>query len=69
MTTGSGGTRTYLKSYEVDAQGRRFEIALDGNFVGQFNDGNLLFDAAPVPSYLGDAEHDETSHDTQLPSS
>uniref|UniRef100_UPI000B1F4C73 calcium-binding protein n=1 Tax=Azotobacter vinelandii TaxID=354 RepID=UPI000B1F4C73 len=53
VTTGSGGTRTYLKSYEVDAQGRRFEIALDGNFVGQFNDGNLLFDAAPVTGTEG----------------
>ncbi|GAB3468364.1 glycosyl hydrolase family 28-related protein [Azotobacter salinestris] len=28
------GTRTYLKSYEADAQGKRFEIALDGNHAG-----------------------------------
>ncbi|ASL28876.1 glycosyl hydrolase family 28-related protein [Azotobacter chroococcum] len=25
------GTRTYLKSYEADEQGKRFEVALDGN--------------------------------------
>ncbi|WP_394543132.1 M10 family metallopeptidase C-terminal domain-containing protein [Azorhizophilus paspali] len=53
VTIGSGGTRTYLKSYEADAQGRRFEIALDGNFVDQFNDDNLLFDAAAVTGTEG----------------
>ncbi|QQE91253.1 M10 family metallopeptidase C-terminal domain-containing protein [Azotobacter chroococcum] len=40
------GTRTYLKSFETDAEGRRFEIALDGDLVGRLDGGNVLF--APV---------------------
>ncbi|ACO81203.1 Secreted mannuronan C-5 epimerase [Azotobacter vinelandii CA] len=53
LKTNAEGTRTYLKSYEADAQGRRFEIALDGNFTGLFNDNNLLFDAAPATGTEG----------------
>lgn len=37
------GTRTYLKSFEADASGQRFELALDGNLVGQLNSTNLVF--------------------------
>ncbi|WP_373860962.1 calcium-binding protein, partial [Azotobacter vinelandii] len=48
----SAGTRTYLKSYEADAEGRRFEIALDGNFAGLLDDGNLIFER---PVIEGDA--------------
>ncbi|WP_460431516.1 M10 family metallopeptidase C-terminal domain-containing protein, partial [Azotobacter salinestris] len=40
------GTRTYLKSFEADAEGRRFEIVLDGDLAGRLDSGNLLF--APV---------------------
>nr|WP_244307269.1 M10 family metallopeptidase C-terminal domain-containing protein [Azotobacter salinestris] len=40
------GTRTYLKSFEVDAEGRRFEIVLDGNLVNRLDSDNVLF--APV---------------------
>jgi len=42
------GTRTYLKSFDVDASGQRFELALDGNLVGQLNDTNLVFTAPTV---------------------
>ncbi|MGN8275129.1 calcium-binding protein [Pseudomonas sp. SMN5] len=42
------GTRTYLKSYDADASGQRFELALDGNLVGQLNDTNLVFTAPTV---------------------
>lgn len=34
VQTNAEGTRTYLKSYDADAAGRRFEVALDGNHVG-----------------------------------
>ncbi|SFL25038.1 M10 family metallopeptidase C-terminal domain-containing protein [Azotobacter beijerinckii] len=37
------GTRTYLKSFEVDAEGRRFEIVLDGNLANRLDSGNVLF--------------------------
>lgn len=37
------GTRTYLKSFEADASGQRFELVLEGNLVGQLNNTNLVF--------------------------
>jgi serralysin len=37
------GSRTYLKSYDPDASGHRFELVLDGNLVGQLNSSNLVF--------------------------
>ncbi|GAB3468328.1 hypothetical protein GCM10027398_16380 [Azotobacter salinestris] len=40
------GTRTYLKSFEADAEGRRFELVLDGDLADRLDSGNLLF--APV---------------------
>ncbi|MFC0710049.1 M10 family metallopeptidase C-terminal domain-containing protein [Azorhizophilus paspali] len=40
------GTRTYLKSFEVDAEGRRFEIVLDGDLANRLDSDNVLF--APV---------------------
>ncbi|WHS59439.1 calcium-binding protein [Pseudomonas sp. G2-4] len=42
------GTRTYLKSYDADASGQRFELALDGNLVGQLDGTNLVFTAPTV---------------------
>jgi Ca2+-binding RTX toxin-like protein len=42
------GTLTYLKSYDADASGLRFELALDGNLVGQLNSTNLVFTAPTV---------------------
>ncbi|SEI76937.1 delta-60 repeat domain-containing protein [Azotobacter beijerinckii] len=40
------GTRTYLKSFEADAEGRRFEIVLDGDLANRLDSDNVLF--APV---------------------
>jgi serralysin len=40
------GTRTYLKSYETNADGERFELAIDGNWLGQLDSSNVIF--APV---------------------
>ncbi|SFY22526.1 M10 family metallopeptidase C-terminal domain-containing protein [Azotobacter vinelandii] len=39
------GERTYLKSFEADAEGRRFELVLDGDLAGRLDSGNLLFAA------------------------
>ena len=47
------GTRTYLKSFEADASGQRFELALDGNLVGQLNSTNLVFTPPTVEGTAG----------------
>jgi uncharacterized delta-60 repeat protein len=39
-------TRTYLKSFEANADGQRFELVLDGNFAGQLDGSNLTFATA-----------------------
>ncbi|AKK00981.1 type I secretion target [Pseudomonas chlororaphis] len=39
-------TRTYLKSFEANADGQRFELVIDGNVTAQLNESNLLFSAA-----------------------
>ncbi|MCL6703955.1 calcium-binding protein [Pseudomonas sp. T1.Ur] len=38
-------TRTYLKSFEANAEGQRFELLVDGDFVAQLDDSNLVFSA------------------------
>ncbi|MEX6664712.1 calcium-binding protein [Pseudomonas sp. W2Oct36] len=42
------GTRTYLKSFDANADGQRFELALEGNLTGQLNSTNLVFTAPTV---------------------
>lgn len=37
------GTRTYLKSFDADALGHRFQLTLDGDLAGQLNSTNLVF--------------------------
>ncbi|WP_061290041.1 M10 family metallopeptidase C-terminal domain-containing protein [Azotobacter vinelandii] len=37
------GTRTYLKSFEADTEGQRFEIVLDGDLSDRLDGGNVLF--------------------------
>lgn len=37
------GTRTYLKSFEPDGQGHRFELALDGNLAQVLDETNVVF--------------------------
>jgi Ca2+-binding RTX toxin-like protein len=54
LQTSADGSRTYLKSLEADAEGRRFEIALEGNFTGLLNAGNLLFERAAIEGGAGD---------------
>lgn len=39
-------TRTYLKSFEANADGQRFELVIDGDLTAQLNETNLLFNAA-----------------------
>ncbi|SFY31010.1 hypothetical protein, partial [Azotobacter vinelandii] len=37
------GSRTYLKSYDADAEGRRFEVALDGNHAAALVAGGSVW--------------------------
>ncbi|SFX57455.1 M10 family metallopeptidase C-terminal domain-containing protein [Pseudomonas sp. NFACC36] len=39
-------TRTYLKSFEANGDGQRFELVIDGNVSSRLNESNLLFSAA-----------------------
>lgn len=40
------GTRTYLKSFEANADGERFEVIFDGNLGQTLNETNILFQQA-----------------------
>jgi len=55
VVASADGTRTYLKSFDADAAGQRFELALDGNWVGQLNGTHLVFTA---PTVEGSATQD-----------
>nr|WP_232487324.1 hypothetical protein [Azotobacter chroococcum] len=39
------GTRTYLKSFEANAEGERFEIPLEGNYGG-LSEASFVFDSS-----------------------
>ncbi|UFH49912.1 M10 family metallopeptidase C-terminal domain-containing protein [Pseudomonas sp. KNUC1026] len=43
-----GNHRTYLKDFDADAQGDRFEIALQGNFAKTFSGENLVVASIPT---------------------
>lgn len=42
------GTKTYVKSLTADADGNRFEVALDGNYLDKLTSANFVFATAPV---------------------
>ncbi|MBF7144789.1 MULTISPECIES: putative Ig domain-containing protein [Pseudomonas] len=43
ISLNSAGTKTYIKSPETDADGNRFEISLDGNYLGKLTDSDFVF--------------------------
>ncbi|WP_420233670.1 M10 family metallopeptidase C-terminal domain-containing protein [Pseudomonas sp. ABY48] len=47
------GTRTYLKSFEANADGERFEVVFDGNLGQALNETNLLFQQARLTGTEG----------------
>lgn len=53
IQTNADGTRTYLKSFDANADGQRFELALEGNLTGQLNSNNLVFTAPTVEGTAG----------------
>lgn len=42
------GTRTYLKSYDANTEGQRFELVLDGGLAGRLTDAQLVFSSPAV---------------------
>ncbi|GAB3466160.1 M10 family metallopeptidase C-terminal domain-containing protein [Azotobacter salinestris] len=54
VVTNSDGSRTYLKSYERDADGRSFSLTLEGNLVGRLDGSNLTFKLKAVTGSEGD---------------
>ncbi|ACO81035.1 Secreted mannuronan C5-epimerase-like protein [Azotobacter vinelandii CA] len=57
----SAGTRTYLKSFEANAAGERFEIALEGNHAG-LDESSLVFDdSATELALVGSAPQTDPS--------
>jgi serralysin len=53
IQTNAEGTRTYLKSFDANADGQRFELAFDGDLTGQLNSTNLVFTAPTVEGTAG----------------
>ncbi len=47
------GTRTYLKSFEANAAGERFELVLEGNWLGQLDSSNVVFTPPVVQGTAG----------------
>jgi parallel beta-helix repeat protein len=43
LVLNSAGTKTYIKSLTADANGNRFEVALDGNFLNTLTSANFVF--------------------------
>jgi hypothetical protein len=43
-----GNDRTYLKDFDADAQGNRFELSLEGNFAKTFSADNLVVTHLPT---------------------
>ncbi|UZD98922.1 putative Ig domain-containing protein [Pseudomonas mediterranea] len=43
LVLNSAGTKTYIKSLTADANGNRFEVALDGNYLNTLTGANFVF--------------------------
>ena len=53
VQTNAEGTRTYLKSYDADAAGHRFELVLDGNLASQLNSDNVVTERPVIEGTSG----------------
>jgi parallel beta-helix repeat protein len=47
----STGTKTYIKSLTADANGNRFEVALDGNYLNTLTSANFVFATSPTVNH------------------
>ena len=46
LALNSAGTKTYIKSLNADADGNRFEVTLDGNYLDKLTSANFVFATA-----------------------
>lgn len=51
LTLNTAGTKTYVKSLDTDANGNRFEIALEGNYLTTLTAGNFVFASPTTVNY------------------
>ncbi|WP_335944278.1 putative Ig domain-containing protein [Pseudomonas sp. G166] len=51
LVLNSTGTKTYIKSLEADANGNRFEVALDGNYLNTLTSANFVFATSPTVNH------------------
>ncbi|MHC8407457.1 putative Ig domain-containing protein [Pseudomonas sp. TMB3-21] len=51
LVVNSAGTKTYIKSLEADANGNRFEVALDGNYLNTLTSANFVFATSPTVNH------------------
>jgi Ca2+-binding RTX toxin-like protein len=58
IRSNADNTRTYLKNFEANAEGQRFELMIDGDFVARLDDNNLVFSA---PGSVAQAGPDNTT--------
>ncbi|MBD9601061.1 right-handed parallel beta-helix repeat-containing protein [Pseudomonas sp. PDM10] len=47
----STGTKTYIKSLTADANGNRFEVTLDGNYLNKLTSANFVFATSPTVNH------------------
>ncbi|MBD1586877.1 hypothetical protein [Pseudomonas typographi] len=57
------GTRTYLKSYESDESGRRFQVAFDGDVSQYLVENNLIFASTNPTTSGSQATVSSTAHE------
>ncbi|WP_432706480.1 M10 family metallopeptidase C-terminal domain-containing protein, partial [Azotobacter salinestris] len=65
LWTNSEGTHTYLKNFDTDADGRRFEIALKGNFAS-LGETQLILERQALQGSSGNDELSGSAMDEAL---
>jgi parallel beta-helix repeat protein len=51
LVLNSAGTKTYIKSLAADADGNRFEVTLNGNYVDKLTSANFVFATSPTVNH------------------
>ena len=51
LVLNTAGTKTYIKSLTADANGNRFEVALDGNYLNTLTSANFVFATSPTVNH------------------
>ncbi|WGK93354.1 putative Ig domain-containing protein [Pseudomonas migulae] len=51
LVLNTAGTKTYIKTLTADANGNRFEVALDGNYLDKLTSANFVFATSPTVNH------------------